>query len=99
MLFRSGADDSIGREVALGRHHHRKFGRELPVTRATQLFHEAQTQLWRALVNVAPVGAIECGLEKVHHCAGAEKRPVLSGFEEDVRSEEHTSELQSLTNT
>src|SRR5208337_560206 len=62
----SRAGNSICREVALGRHHNRKLGREPPITRAAQLLHETEAELWRALVQVTPVGSIKRGLKQVH---------------------------------
>src|ERR1039457_3486267 len=79
----------IRRDIAFGRRHDCEFRRELPIARAAQFLHEANTHLRSALVSVAPVSAKERGLEQVHHCAGAVNRPVLSGFKEDVGVRRH----------
>src|SRR5580700_12333608 len=49
-----------------------------------QCLDEAAPQLWRTRVNVAPKCAVEGRFHYIHQCAGSEKRPVLSTYEEKV---------------
>src|ERR1700733_853365 len=49
-----------------------------------QRLDEAAPQLWRTRPNVAPKCAVEGGFDDIHQCAGSEKRPVLSTYEEKV---------------